>query len=230
MAGKWRFAALAAALAAAAFLVTFLLLRGAEKPSELTAAAAEREVLEQYGGEIVQSRADGDGYKVTLQSSEGLYELTVAGAEARILSITRLESSKPEATETPGLASPSASPATMPAGSESPAATDNPDPGESANPTAPGATPDKPEATPPAPKPTGSPSVHISEVRAAELALQKVPGKVQDVDKEREDGQWYYFVEIETNDLREAEVQLNAVTGTVISVAWDDADDDDDDD
>ena len=39
-----------------------------------------------------------------------------------------------------------------------------------------------------------------------------------------------YLVEIEANDGREATVEINAITGKINTLTWDDDDDDDDDD
>lgn len=57
-----------------------------------------------------------------------------------------------------------------------------------------------------------------------------MPGRVKDTDIEEDGGMRYYLIEIETADGREAEVQLNAASGKVISVTWDDDHDDTDDD
>ena len=40
----------------------------------------------------------------------------------------------------------------------------------------------------------------------------------------------YYLVEIEANDGREATVEINAITGKINTLTWDDDQEDDDDD
>jgi len=78
-----------------------------------------------------------------------------------------------------------------------------------------------------APKP--APILILKEKDAERIALTQVPGKVDDTDYEDDEdkGQSYYLVDIDTPDEREATVQINAVSGAVMSVTWDDADDSD---
>lgn len=93
--------------------------------------------------------------------------------------------------------------------------TSTPDPNTSPSPSA------SPESSP-----TPNPSVLITEDEASALALAKVKGVVQDVEVEQSEGKWYYFVEIDTPNGREADIQLNAASGVIVSVTWDDDDDD----
>lgn len=69
----------------------------------------------------------------------------------------------------------------------------------------------------------------LTEQEAAALALKQVAGTVDDVDLENVNGITYYFVDIETTDGREAIVEINAITGEVKSLTWDDDGSDDDD-
>ncbi|MFX3632754.1 MAG: PepSY domain-containing protein [Candidatus Pristimantibacillus sp.] len=102
----------------------------------------------------------------------------------------------------------------------------NADEGNQTSIPSPDPTPSPPSS--PDTSPTPNPSVLITEEEASTLALAKVQGVVQDVDVEQTDGKWYYFVEIDTSDGREADIQLNAASGAVVSVTWDDDDDHDD--
>lgn len=61
----------------------------------------------------------------------------------------------------------------------------------------------------------------ISEAEAIKIATDYLAGKVDNVDFEDEDDGVYYIVEIETND-DEAEIQIDAITGEILSVTWDD--------
>lgn len=61
----------------------------------------------------------------------------------------------------------------------------------------------------------------ITEDEAVKIALNTVSGEVDDIDFEKEDGVYYYFIEIEQDDDREAEIQINAITGEVINITWD---------
>ncbi|MFF2479818.1 PepSY domain-containing protein [Paenibacillus sp. NPDC058071] len=78
------------------------------------------------------------------------------------------------------------------------------------------------EATP---RPSVSPdvieSIRLTESEAAAVALAKIKGNVSDIDLDKENGKWYYFVEIKTEDGREATIQLHASSGRIESVTWD---------
>lgn len=67
----------------------------------------------------------------------------------------------------------------------------------------------------------------LTEQEAKALALEQVPGIVEDVDVETINGIAYYFVEVETTDDREAKIEINAITGEVQSLTWDEDDGDD---
>ncbi|PAE39710.1 PepSY domain-containing protein [Bacillus sp. 7884-1] len=62
----------------------------------------------------------------------------------------------------------------------------------------------------------------LTDKEAVEIAVTQVQGKVDDIWLETENNQTYYLIKIETNDDREATVQIHAITGDVMSVAWDD--------
>ncbi|MEK3887847.1 PepSY domain-containing protein [Bacillus sp. FSL K6-3431] len=61
----------------------------------------------------------------------------------------------------------------------------------------------------------------LTEAEAVKIALETVSGTVDDIDFENEDGLFYYLIEIEQNDEREAEIQINAMTGKVMNISWD---------
>lgn len=72
----------------------------------------------------------------------------------------------------------------------------------------------------------------LTEKQAEQIALRQVKGKVDDVDFKHsgKTGQQYYLVDIDTPDDREAVIQINAISGEVMSITWDDEDDADDKD
>lgn len=78
------------------------------------------------------------------------------------------------------------------------------------------------------------PAKRLTENDAVQIARTQVQGELDDIWLETESDQPYYLVKIETNDDREAIVQIHAITGDVMSVAWDDHEqkgkDEDDDD
>lgn len=62
----------------------------------------------------------------------------------------------------------------------------------------------------------------LTEQEAIVIALSNVQGKVEDTDLEETDSAAYYLIDIETDDEREATVQIHAVSGEVMSITWDD--------
>ena len=70
----------------------------------------------------------------------------------------------------------------------------------------------------------------LTEDQAITAALKEVPGKVDNLEAKNVNGITYYLVEIEANDGREATVEINAITGKINTLTWDDDEDDDDDD
>jgi uncharacterized membrane protein YkoI len=78
-----------------------------------------------------------------------------------------------------------------------------------------------------------NPPKQISEAEAAKIAAKQVKGEVDDISLQSSNGQTYYLCEVNTADGREATVQVQAITGDVMSVTWDEHGDDgygDDDD
>lgn len=248
--GKWRIwsviagACIAIGVTSAIYLL-FAIREGSA--SGLTMEEARREVLKQYGGEILESRVHNDGYLLRLKTVQGMYEVTVGGERGNVDGIRLLErfdgddgaGGEPDSSAaSPTLPAASAVPPTL-----EPAPSATPGKGSPASPTAQPTPVASPSPAPPAPtvtikpptrdpggKPSSTASVHITVEKAKSIALAKVEGKVTDVEKDDDNGVWYYYVDIDTNDGREAEVQLNAASGAVLSVTFDDDDDDDDDD
>ncbi|MBS4201096.1 PepSY domain-containing protein [Bacillus sp. FJAT-49732] len=66
------------------------------------------------------------------------------------------------------------------------------------------------------------PSKRITKQEAIKIAIRQVPGEVDEVKIKSIDNLTYYFVEIDTKDDREATIQIQAITGEVKSVTWDD--------
>ena len=70
----------------------------------------------------------------------------------------------------------------------------------------------------------------LTEEQAIEIALLEVPGQVQEIELETEDGSTVYEIEIIGAGGQEFEVEIAADTGTVIEVEAEDDDEDDDGD
>lgn len=79
-----------------------------------------------------------------------------------------------------------------------------------------------PTTNPTTPKPPTETVQRITEQQAIELALQHVEGVVEDVEFEEENEQYYYFVEIETNQGEEKVVQIHPISGEVITIVLED--------
>lgn len=69
----------------------------------------------------------------------------------------------------------------------------------------------------------------INKEQAITIAKTQLTGEVQYTTYENTSDGGYYLIEIESEDDREAVIQVHGVSGEVLSVTWDDQDDDDDD-
>ena len=67
----------------------------------------------------------------------------------------------------------------------------------------------------------------ITEDEAKEIVLREVGGRVTDVEVERRNGRIVYEIEIQKNG-EEADVHVDATTGTIVSIEWEDEEEDDD--
>ncbi|CAM4517546.1 PepSY domain-containing protein [Paenibacillus typhae] len=170
----------------------------------LSREAAEQALLEEYPGTIQQLSERAGNYAAKLQTAQGLYEVKLDGATGEIISIVLLQA----------VPAPGPTPEVQPSPDASGA------PVVSASPPAGAAS-----ATPPAPS-TSPPQRVVSEAEAVKLALQEVPGEADDVDTGINEDGAFYLVEISTPDDREAVVQVDAISGNIRSVTWEEPDDD----
>jgi len=202
----------------------------------LTVEEVNQRVLAEYPGEITRLIQQGDTYNIRLQSKQGIYDMILGAQNGDIQSIKRIEdtaassSSKdnhPSKTTITDNSPSSSSPNTEssaqqqnPSASSSAGASGNPSSAKQSIPT------NEPQNDKSSGSATVSPSGVISAEKAERIALQQVKGTVDDTEYEHGDkqGQRYYLVEIDTADDREATVQINAISGEVMSVTWDDAD------
>ncbi len=77
---------------------------------------------------------------------------------------------------------------------------------------------------------TAAEATGLTAVQAIEIALAEVPGEVEEVELERENGARVYEIEIVTAENAEFEIEIDAVTGEIIEIEAEDDDHDDDDD
>lgn len=62
----------------------------------------------------------------------------------------------------------------------------------------------------------------LTKEDAARIALQKVNGEVDDIDIEQSNGLTYFLVEVKQKHAKDATVQINAISGEVMSITWED--------
>lgn len=67
-----------------------------------------------------------------------------------------------------------------------------------------------------------TPLMVISLDKAKEIALSKVKGTFNSIHLEDANGSFLYEIEIETNKKEEVDIEINAYTGEVLSISWDD--------
>lgn len=205
----------------------------------LTVEEVNKRILAEYPGEITRLIQQGDTYEVRLQSERGIYKLVLGAQNGEIRSISRIVGTNASASSTAEAVTPSGTAQTdtkPPASSSKPSDAANSDSAKeqqslSTDAAADSKSEDSSSSTPPSNNDKGSsiavsPSGVISAEKAEQIALQQVRGTVDDTDYEHGDkqGQRYYLVEIDTADDREATVQINAISGEVMSVTWDEAD------
>ncbi|MFD2117370.1 PepSY domain-containing protein [Paenibacillus yanchengensis] len=78
-------------------------------------------------------------------------------------------------------------------------------------------------------KETVNKTTWLSKEKAGKLAKAHMKGKIEDIDFYKpHNGQAYYLVELDINRDKDAIVQVNAVSGAIMSVVWDNDDDDGD--
>ena len=214
-----------ALLAAGALLLSALLAAAVSawqpwrQTEQLSREEAIASVLRVYDGEVKSADLDGSVYRIALAMDTGHYALEVDAVDGAVLRIARDGEPAPAPTSTPVTPGSSAEPGPSPQPSPTPVPSAPPDePTGSPGPTEPAAT-----ATA---EPTATPPALMNREEAARVALRHVAGTVKDVE---EGGNRDFLVEIETDDGQEAVVQINRVSGALMSVTWDDDDDDQDD-
>ena len=85
---------------------------------------------------------------------------------------------------------------------------------------APGGGEQKPSDDPDEKTEEPAPSM-LSREEAIKIAITEVPGRVEDIELDEEDGIKVYEVDIEVDDESEATILINAYTGEILSLTWD---------
>lgn len=192
----------------------------------LTKEEAQKVVAEQYPGTILNVVLENDQYTVDVERETGTYRVELDAKTGQVLSLIRIgkkdhnqanakqteeEEKGPTNEDESGSSSeqPENNPTTPPNDKET-------------DPQIP-APEKKPIKEPnPAPVEQKQPPKKLTENEAIQIAKGQVQGEVDGVEIESLNGVPYYFVEIEVGDDQEATIQINAITGEVKSLTWDD--------
>ncbi|WP_404329812.1 PepSY domain-containing protein [Mesobacillus maritimus] len=183
----------------------------------LTAEEATQKVQELYAGDIVSVKERTDLYLITIVLEDtGTYEIEIDRESGDIASMTRTkkgvasnegaqkEATEEEQAETPPNTRQEEEPSEQGGKDKTPENQGTPPADDNSN-----AKPETPR--------------QITEQEAIEIALNQLNGEVDDVELEQSGGHTYYLVEIEREgEEAEATIQINAISGEVMSVFWED--------
>lgn len=164
----------------------------------LTVEEANDIATERFNGDILDTKLVNDVYHMTIKLDTGEYELKIASKSGEMIDVVQTKEETPE---------------------KELAKDDNKKSSENNKQSK---EPKKSNEEETKKEKEKEPPKNISSDEAIQIALDTVYGEVDDVDLETENGQLYYFIEIETSDDLEAEIQIHAITGEVISIEWDD--------
>ncbi|MFC7682074.1 PepSY domain-containing protein [Paenibacillus sp. GCM10028914] len=210
------------------------------KQAMLTAEAAEQVVLNQYPGEIEQTTFENGMYMIQLRSQNGLYQVSLNGSLGTIDSIQQLE--KTADAEQKALLSREQVKAELQSsiqgqidrlelvkedGEQVYKAVVKEEAGDrkeiTLDPYTGETISSKNIPTTPKEDEKDKSARLLTETEASNIALGEISGEVDDVDlRDTDDGIPYYLIDIELKDGREATVEVNAISGAIRSVTWDD--------
>src|SRR5699024_3201277 len=203
----------------------------------LTVEEAEKVATERFNGDVEDSKLNNDQYEITLKLDTGIYQINVASDSGEVLDVKRIKKEKPKKElekeeikeiieqkqigekEEVYLTLDGETGEILEQEEEKIQTADKENTSES---TEENNSSNKEEEKPEQSGESEEKSQNLTTEEAVQIALDTVYGEVDDIDLEDEDGQQYYFIEIETDDDQEAEIQIHAITGEVISIEWDD--------
>jgi uncharacterized membrane protein YkoI len=230
-----RWISLAIVMMVGLFIVVGLVWKpSADQADALTKEAVEEAVLEQYPGEVIATTLLDDVYKMQLKTETGLYALKVDSLNGEIISLELLNKNVVSVVENKDIQTKDdTSEENDPTGNlpieenDSSNGTVETEPSGNSSTTA-----VVPNANAPI---DNNPGVETNKIitieQATAISTKHVNGTVDDIELRKLSKESYYLVEIDTVDKREVVVQVNAITGIIMSVIWDDkrADDKDGD-
>ncbi len=186
----------AAAVAVILIVGGWQLLKQMTSAQPLTEAEAAAKVEELYPGKIVELGKQQDRYVMAIDRDEGMYEVEMDSVTGEIVSMKRTKEHKPP----------------EPQGNEQ----------APEEPSQPEKEPDSPESPTTNEPSSTSPAKLITQEEAAFIALKRFGGEIDDVEQVEKAGISFYLVEVETGDDREVTVEINAISGEITNLAWED--------
>lgn len=159
----------------------------------LDPSEVQQQLERMYAGEVTALEVAGDEYKATITRAEGIYEVRTDRVHGNVLSLIKIGDGQGNV--------------------------ETPDPSQGEEPS----TTPEPNVEEPA-----VPSTRLTEQQISEIALSEVQGTIEDIDFEESQDGGYYLVEVERpassgeDDGPEATIQIQAITGEVLSIVWDD--------
>lgn len=194
----------------------------------LTVEAATNVLLTQYDGEVSDVWKQGDVYTMKLGTKQGVYQVEVDAFNGEVVALQLLERIVGETIDEETaiqIAQKEVEKEVEKRQTDTNIVTT--EPSNKANQVI------KPEPTrqPKKQKQPEKTTSWLSEEKVGKLAQAHIAGEIDDIDFYKpKTGPAYYLVEIETLKDRDAIVQVNALSGVIMSVVWDDDDDEFDDD
>jgi|GEM_PF-1109681 len=232
---RWRWILGSSVLVIAVIVTTLTWKPWAGKAELLTGEAVEVALLAQYPGIVNSNVKLEDVYLMELQTDQGLYTVEVGAYSGEVVTLQQLQVFTEEDDSSVDQGSTvEPTPSSKPTPSSNPA--DPPEPTPSSVPnssngagTGQGSSNvdgDKDNDS----KPNKEAATLLTSDKAGTLAAAHIKGEVEDISlKTAKDGKKFYLVEIDVNDGRDAVVQVNAISGAIMSVVWEKDDDDSDD-
>lgn len=203
---KWVWVSGAILLVSLLLIVWFQWLSPSISAQELSEEEANAVAIDQYAGDIIRTTKTDDEYQIEMQLENGIYNIKIDAKSGNILSLKQQEMAE-KVPQDESLKEQPVEP------KEPPTNTEDGSQSESNNPTSQDPAPEE--------------NAVITEQNALDIAAKHVNGLADDDAEFHQppDQAPYYLVEVEIEngeEDREAIVQVDAYTGAVKSVNWED--------
>lgn len=196
----------------------------------MTKEEAQKLVQEKYSGKVISAVLENDQYTVDIERDTGTYKVEIDAKSGEVLSLKRIGKKAEKVEAEPEVDEPQKEVASneveIKQPNEQPKVERQPTPQTSSKKETPQTS--TTDARPPAEKPKSEPAKveeppkTLTENEAIQIAKGQISGEVDGIELGSVNGIAYYFVEVESGDDQEATIQINAITGEVKSLTWDD--------